>query len=401
MATSSKIVAALTGVIVAALRRPRRHAILRSMTRWRLIGPVLALGACVSVPPFGDGVGFRPDGSGGTIVGKNFALHFAGGGFAFPDRLEVGGTNVLATRTTCNDEDGVGVAISPGFVASPSSTSTGSGGLTTPLNGPAAVQVAVSWSGSFHCQFDDTASGTSTFTAFPDGRIVRHDEMSIAVPAGSDMSTCEASCSSQPAAAQFFVTSFFTFSDAVFTTLRSNLDTVMLPAQPGDGVAAGNAICLEGSGHQVALAYDDARTRLRKPADGSFALTFDLLDPGGSLITSTPSITRTMGLRLDDGSTDCLELLRQLTDAHVNFDDTMVASDANGIYVAPNSAIGGTQTINAEDNSLPGIAVTVTFPGANDISISVPHTFHQHNADGTFTIWFQDPISAPVTVTAT
>src|SRR5262249_55699510 len=138
---------------------------------------------CLSIPPYQPEVAVSYSAasatSGAAVTGPGFKLQFAGGdAFHFPEALFIDGTNVLGRDPApgCFDEDEAGVLIAP----TPRISAHGSAmhvinRLSPTLLGPAVVQVTLEWTTRFTCSSARTPGGTSTFTAFPDGRIVRHD----------------------------------------------------------------------------------------------------------------------------------------------------------------------------------------------------------------------------------
>jgi hypothetical protein len=118
------------------------------------------------------------------------------------------------------------------------------------LNGPAAVQVKVEWTTRFECSPTRNPGGTSTFTVFPDGRLVRHDVIVDDGPMPISASLCDCVESSE-------------FSFAPYWTLkRMSLDGFYRVKEtredpPDPGVEIGNQLtsCVEGDMFQVAFAW--------------------------------------------------------------------------------------------------------------------------------------------------
>src|SRR5262249_19773832 len=107
-----------------------------------------------------------------------FTLEFASGGAKMPQNLSIDGVNRLAEGRGPN-EGGIGIAGYPALLAAApmrGGDTTASSMLTVDMAGPAVARVKVDWTAPFPCNLaQHQAKGTSTFTIFPNGRIVRHD----------------------------------------------------------------------------------------------------------------------------------------------------------------------------------------------------------------------------------
>ena len=148
-----------------------------------------------------------------------------------PDQLQVGGTEILGESMQCGHENKIGVGVYPSYTATSGPTwPTAYAPTSTPsvtAKGPAFVQVAIAWNGKFDCTGTapaPTASGTSTFTLFPDGRLVRHDTLATGalLPANT-------SCGCLPPTSDYFATSFLAVQGAPFTTLLYSAGTATSP----------------------------------------------------------------------------------------------------------------------------------------------------------------------------
>ncbi|HEY6176824.1 MAG TPA: hypothetical protein VIX73_20350, partial [Kofleriaceae bacterium] len=219
--------------------------------------------ACLSTPPF-EPVGalsYADDGNGGTITALDAKLHFASGpGFHLPDALTIDGTNVFGHNAgeICFAPDEVGLAIAP----TPRISAHGTGAatmnqLTPTLRGPAAVQLQLDWSSQFTCS-NNRPAGRSTYTMFPDGRIVRHDTLMDARP---DMSTSANACACDPSGAGHGVTvsEFWTFATAPFHTILIPEDLPDPQQLPTGGAPALSrdsfyTACLDAGNYRVAFA---------------------------------------------------------------------------------------------------------------------------------------------------
>ncbi len=211
------------------------------MRRCAIAVLVLSVAGCFSKPGFqgaadaarGDG-----NGSGGSLVGvtvvgdgmnedltvtaPDLVLNFPGTGIHLPDQLKIGGVNVLGEQDGCGYENRTGIALYPIYSVSVGQTWPIEAGdsVTSTIerlaSGPAFAQVNVSWSGLFHCTASTrTAAGNSTFTIFPDGRIIRDDH--IEPPTSTMVGGSACGCST--ATSNYFLTSYVTLDNLHFTHL--------------------------------------------------------------------------------------------------------------------------------------------------------------------------------------
>ena len=275
----------------------------------------LAVAGCLSKPPFqgplNDDAPRDGNGSGTltgvsvlgngladpiAVTGTEFELHFPQMGLSritLPDRLTVGGVDVLGQLGGCSSEDAVGLAIYP--VLSLSAHESPTNASSTPrviAMGPAFAQVSVTWDAPFACPTTVlSATGTSTFTAFPDGRIVRDDRIT---PTTTMLAGGGAACGCGTASADYFVTSFLTLQDQYFNHMAWEdglIHELVIPVpMPNDWIDQPNPgwVCLDGpepsSGHRrVGITWpgplptsDTGGTRI-KPNPASTTLIYDWL----------------------------------------------------------------------------------------------------------------------------
>src|SRR5688500_6325232 len=242
------------------------------MNRWPCIGVLLALSACVKVPEFkgggdaatSDAPACMPDvtgngplqiaittgGGGATVTAPNYLMHFANNpGFHFPDDVRINNVDVMnPLGNNCGGEDVAGMAVYPAAAIRPNgSAPIGANDLIQHpgWQGPAVIKLTTHWSTSYTCGAATvTPGGDSTFTLFPDGRVMRHDFMYNNAP--QDWSACDCTMSG---ANSFYPTSYWTFMRAMFATYQ--LGTGGAPSDLGQftGPASNNSIvCLQGGG---------------------------------------------------------------------------------------------------------------------------------------------------------
>jgi hypothetical protein len=116
------------------------------------------------------------------------------------------------------------------------------------------VQVQLTWTTRLTCTGDHTPGGTSLFTVFPDGRIVRHDTLDE--PNAAELFTNGCACDSWTGG--FTVATYWTL--AWTPTLRlypPDLGMVPSSADPGMEIANRGAACVDHGAYQTAFAWHD------------------------------------------------------------------------------------------------------------------------------------------------
>jgi hypothetical protein len=218
---------------------------------------VLATG-CLSIPPYQPeiSVSYTEAGSGGTATGPDFILQFADGpDFHFPNALKIDGIDVMGHEMMpgCSDQDESGAQIAPTLRISPHSGAMIEKNQLMPvLRGPAVVQVRFEWATQFACGSIRTPGGTSTFTVFPDGRIVRHD--TIDDPVTSMISSNNCLCDG--VSASFNISTYWTLARTPNLSLYApNASTKVDLPKPKAEVTNYDTACLDSGAYQVAFAW--------------------------------------------------------------------------------------------------------------------------------------------------
>lgn len=249
---------------------------------------LLLLGAgCFSVPPYEppDVVVYTEEATGGArVAAEGFELHFAGGpGFHFPDSLKVGGVEMIGNDPAqkCFAENQIGVRILPTARVSADGAATQVTNRLTPvLKGPIVVQARVEWATAFKCSGDRKPSGSSTFTVFPDSRIVRYDELTDESPEVDGASIC--SCDA--AANDFNVTTFWTLARGSFAKLYRSDDLSRSDPPPQGGTEIGNVpySCVDDDTHRLTFAWTDNRITTIRGTPNLIAFGREFFDNGNS-----------------------------------------------------------------------------------------------------------------------
>jgi len=225
------------------------------------VAAALAAG-CLSIPPYQpkNGVTRSEDATGTRVTGPGFALHFAGGdGFHFPDALTIDGHDVMGHESSpaCFGQDGTGVLIYPTPRISPTGTAPAvRNQLTAVLTGPAVVKMQLDWTTQLACSRGRAPGGTSTFTVFPDGRILRNETFDDPKP-DDNVTANGCACNDSGKNQGFTVSSYWTFARAAFQDQFYYTDqlTLPLPAATDSDVTNFDPVCLDGGDYQIASTW--------------------------------------------------------------------------------------------------------------------------------------------------
>ena len=348
----------------------------------------------------------------GTSVcasGPGYALRFPARGFHYPDQLRIGTHDVLGTSSACNEEDRAGITAYP--LPRFSSDSTASGETATAtilLAGPVVAKVAVSW--SWHAAAacaTGTFTGSSTFTLFPDGRLVRSDQLTT--PAVAAYTPCD--CGS--AAQAFFVTAYMAFDPSL--TIKNQSGSTVAP-----GTAYGTdlpaLVCASGSDWAIGVAQA-GHSRGRIVTGGAVALTEDFGTLGTSSLTAG---TQSVVTAYQIGSAACtpsINAIAQYADAtgpqlHVHstntFDDT-IGTERDGMFGGDNGTASGlptgagTLTLTTSSAPIPpGWALWVSGTTLLPPTANPPRTgdwYKIQNGTNDGIIWFRDGLTGSDTIT--
>ena len=285
-----------------------------------------------------------------------------------PDSLTIEGVEVLENeQANCAHEDLVGLAQFPGPPISAQSKLAGvtSSTATIDLPGPAVARVTVQFDAALDCMAGTSQrTGSSQFTFFPDGKIVRLDRFVGA--AGALTQPCACNLTS----AAFIHTSFWTFERADFPSplTRNN--------GPDIAVTAGSInnferACIRGPRRQLAVAYPDTMTRISIPPAGeNFAFVYQFPNvPAGDPFDFVAASALFVSNSMSDDCTQPMERAERFRDPRTllvdgqgkrEFSDTGVYSDTATTGVPVIAANG--VTLAAAGDPLPfGFAVWLDF----------------------------------------
>ena len=402
---------------------------------------VLALAGCFGKPGFsqrdapgqgddapGDGamvdgptVTFSPTGTapgmGGTVQGSFFALHFADGAstFHFPDHLLIDGVERLGfdSAADCYAENEAGMALFPAHpIRSGGMATVDMTTLLSPLQGPAVVKVSVSWRTAL-TGMDLTSApvtrnpfGTSTFTVFPDGRIVRSDSMS---DSGSTPITIQSIDCLNQTTGSYYPTSYFTLADP--TGRETLFDESGAPATipMGSDLSGNQAVCLDYGTQRVAFGWTSGSlTRVRRPTPNLYGFVLDF--------TSTHTVMSIAGfdymgrteMFLGHGPSDCVATgllgrarLVGLTAPSLQFGAAFVTPGEEGMYGSEAVPVNVSSPVTLRGDLTTTFAVWIRFANPmSDITVTKAGTagpfYVKQRVIGKpleWVVWFRDPLA--------
>jgi hypothetical protein len=382
-----------------------------------------ALAGCLSIPAYDplDLVSYKADGTGANVTGPDFALHFAGGNsFHFPDGLMAGASGNLLGHdpgSACYDESGTGFAIFPTpRVSWDGDAPPVHNQLAAVMHGPAIVQVRIDWTTELTpmCTHDHAPGGTSTFTVFPDGHIVRHDTL---VDPGSDSISpiaCACQSTNRP---EFDVSSYWTFAPSFQALYGLSAGGEMQAVTVGPGTTANFAtVCLDGTTYQVvstwAIPPDSSASGFPANMFGGNALIGHRLQKPIGLQNLVVAWDIHGALFLDHRG--CSMAVQRATDfaaaAPLIVNGAPAAmSPLDGIYggdpgagAAPGIAAVGQTEITGQ--ARPGFAVWLRFSGAADgvratlAGATGSWYVPQRIDDSNWIVWFRDALATGQTI---
>jgi len=379
---------------------------------------------CFDIPPYQPqtSVSYIDDkgGGGGTAKGADFSLHFAGGGFHLPDKLTIGSIDDVLGHASegCHDENEVGITIAPTLRINADSKATQvTNGLMPVLRGPAAVQVKLDWASQFACTDNSSVlpKGTSTFTVFPDGRIVRDDRLDDPNPQSppapvADVCICDPN---EMTTSGFTVSSYWTLAQEHFQSLYSP-DPTTFPIMAE--ITSPSTACIAGDAFQVGFAWPTMDQSTIHGAGTLIAFgRYNIINNTGML--DTFPWENSLAMFIERGG-NCMTTLAHAkayntpsTSAlSINGSQPISASIHDGIYGGAGANGPPGIRVTADRVELTGtvgnsFAVWLQFPHAVDAlratlpGMTGPWYVPQQVANDSWIVWFRDALSANQTIT--
>jgi len=268
-----------------------------------------------------------------TVQGDGFVMKFSPTGVRLPSSLVHGDTEVFAA-STCPNPSRVGVSIEPFETAVGGRLPVGFDSTRNftevKLRGPAVAQIAVTYDVPYSCAGPQSLRGTSTFTMFPSGRIVRNDVVQASTGAMiDDAIMCTATCDGSQRDATLDV--FWAFAgggDLYEVTAGGDVSI------PKGNTATVQFACAQYPTHTVAVDWSTATPAWRTVDTGSIVFAYDLF-------VSSPAVDQALQVAsstvlVAPGAETCtdMEPKTKLLDRLVLHDGTAheLVLDGTGIY---------------------------------------------------------------------
>jgi hypothetical protein len=372
--------------------------------RARLVLPVGLTVACAATPDplHGRDPLLTVDAAAGRVeaLGRapmKFVMQLgADDGIGMPTGLFIDGENRIGRTGGCPTESGVGIAVTPAFTAVATAfggaANLADEGLRVEWSGPVIAKLRVAWRGRYQCPGPQEAHGVSTFTIFPDGRIVRHDE---ATPSTSDLAGAPVCGCSSGGATSFSFTSFWTFAPGAQNVRRDGS-----PAAPGSNKPDG---CVIYPGHMIGLAWSPpsaSATRLETPG-GTSAYVHDLAPLAAPTLSATPrQVSSALLLSRQTSPASCAEVLAALDGVPVLVGGMTMFPDLAGVYVDERRHAAPIEI--SAPRRVPPFAISLEVGDFAAVARSSPPDgdWYYLQRDGQRTLfWFRDGLDAGESIT--
>jgi hypothetical protein len=289
--------------------------------------------------------------------------------------------------------------------------------LVPVLRGPAVVQMKLDWATQFQsmCGSNRAPGGISTFTVFPDGRIVRFDTLADAVSGSISPSKCACADPIRSEDMLFTLSTHWTLAREGLTDISFDNNTRDIPALDQEVAANHATSCVEGeragAKYQVAFAWPLAMVAPGDPLQTAIRGRTELIEfrrDFGQIGRSTlEDFRETNSSAIFIERKGCAEALRRADD-HAEPPKLTINGDA--VPPSPRDGIYGGDAGNEKPPGIAADEVTVTgtvessfavwvrFPGTVDAIRATLEGAQgawympQRNDDGSWIVWFRDPL---------
>jgi hypothetical protein len=363
------------------------------LVRWVVVVTAVAATSCAAVPEAPeDRQLLDVDAASGRVSTTSraplqFTVEFGDHAVRMPQRILVDGVNLVGTGS-CPTESGIGIGLYPVLdaVAPALGGADATGSLTVTLAGPTIARVTVDWAAPYTCNgSQQRAHGTSTFTIFPNGRIVRNDTAKPTETTFVNDTVNDCGCGGP---SNFFFTSFWMFSLG---------QTVMPNGSPlTDAAMAG---CVMYQDHAIGVAWPDTSTRILM-FDGGSAFVHDWLNDSDTLPAIEREVTSAIMLSKQIAPTNCGDILANLDDFPIMVAGSAVVTDDGGIYLDPRQH-SDPVVISAPRRVPRGFAVSLDVGGFAEVTRSpeAEGDWYATQPDGDRTVfWFRDGLGVGETI---
>jgi hypothetical protein len=325
-----------------------------------------------------------------------YAVEFGDRGVRTPTAILFGGVNRLKAGA-CPFEGGVGVNVFPAVVATALGTGNAEAateltdGLTVAWAGPVVARIIVKWHVPYTCNGTAQAlSGTSTFTLFPNSRIVRHDAVT---PSTTTITSDGAQCGCGLDSSFVFAT-FWTFDGSSTNVQRDGTPWV-------DGASSFGCAVYPEQTIGVSLP-DPATARLRRD-EGASAFVHDWANNVATLPPTEKYAKSAIVLSASTQAAKCSDVVAELDDPKITIGGVAnQSSDDHGIYQGRAMRYTERFEISATGQALPrGFVVSLDIGDHAALERSPPATgdWYATQRDGDRTlVWFRDGLAPGETI---
>lgn len=317
-----------------------------------------------------------------------FSIEFGDHGVRMPQSLFLDGIDRLGTED-CPFASGVGISVFPALTAAAPLRhgADATGDLTVVWPGPAIARLEVTWTSAYTCTgAPQQADGTSRFTIFPNGRIVRFD---VASSSTTTLVNDGGACGCGAASNITFAT-FWTFTHT--------------PVVGGDGAPwsdGSSAGCAIFPDHTIGVAWPDGSTNLFDTTAAS-SVVYNWAADVTMLAPMQQHVTSAIMLSNQTGAARCGDVLAELDDFPITVAGGMVVTDENGVYIDSRTH---TDRVDITTTKMVphGFAVSLDIGEVASVSRTPPAPdagWFAVQPDGPRTVfWFRDGLAPDQTIT--
>jgi hypothetical protein len=341
------------------------------------------------------------------FMDPGYKMTFANTGIQLPTSLRFpAGQAELLQQGQCGFESKAGIAIFPVLtVAAEEGAGAATSMAVTEFAGHVITRVRVDYSFPYACPSQQMLVGTSTFTFFPHGQIVRHDHVTAnTVPLNNPLFDCGCGGGGNNA---YFFTSFWTFPMA--GTVFDDANQAVPLGAPQFPMR--DAACVKTPDQGVGIQWVSEN----RPINGGIRISnnnntvdvvYDFIDHGGPSTVSAGTVGDvTSYLQLAPFDVDCGAVVDQVRERTLRVDGQQIHRDVNGIYVQQ-STVASAIEITAPNGMLPGFVVSLDAGQPKHLVVTnskpVSGAWYIPDVDsvtGHTLLWFRDGLDPDATIT--
>lgn len=288
--------------------------------------------ACAEIPDRGpaNATDVKVDGTTMEVKGQNFLLQFATTGVRLPIAFDHEGISLLASDQ-CPEPSLAGVSLAP------MTTAVGGRQVVPALEagntiavrwpGPLVAQIVVGYQMEYTCNGTQILDGTSTFTVFPSGRVVRNDAVKPTQGPTISTVTC-GGCSGPTSTARF--ESFWALAPGGERVQIDDAGSEQM-LMPG-AVSRTATACALYSTHGVAMTWkgDGVPSTEARAQDVPLEFRYDFIPPTDTLASAQQTGRSTFAF--GPSGLTCTELAAEVDEPTLEIGGRPIDASAFGIY---------------------------------------------------------------------